>query len=698
MTTLRALGRPVARRAAGAVPAYGVAALLVVGVVLTLGLPALASGYGDRGWVWWVHAPVAAAAFGAPSFLLLRHDPRTRIGQLLGLVAVLLVVADAAGAWAWLTLVGDPGAVPAGGAALWLASVVWLPAYFLLPTVLLLLTPDGHLPGPRWRPALWLSVAAIVLTTLSNATSPYHVGDGTDTVIPDLPADATNPLTSARIHHALAWSPALLVAACVLAVSAVLLRRRRAAGRERRQLDIVAAGALATVLLMVVGLLTPAPWFLLVVAVALTPYPVALGVAAARHRLWDLDLVLRRSVVYGTVAAAIVVAYVVIIAALGQLLGATTGAPLLATAVVAAGAAPLQRRVQRGVDRRLYGDRADPAAVLERLSRHLVAPQEPAHGQQVLAGLAGDIASSLRLPRVRIITATGVVADAGKRRHSELRFPLRNAGLVVGELVVAAREPGRPLTRRDEATVRQVADYVAVVVASLGLTAAARASQERSVVAREEERRRLRRDLHDGLGPQLAAIALQLETVRDLAGGGRTQAGHLAETLRTQTRDLVGEVRQIVDDLRPLVLDDLGLATSLTQQAQRFASDRMLVEINVGDLPELSAAAEVAVLRLVAEAVANAARHGEPHTCRVDVHRLDDLLELVVTDDGHGFDTGSAAEGVGLGSMRERAWELGGTCSVESSPGAGTTVRALLPGVDTKAGPDRPGGSHGGAS
>lgn len=687
MTTLPALGRPVVRRVAGAAPAYGVAALLVAGVVLTLGLPALASGYGERGWVWWVHAPVAAAAFGVPSFLLLRHDPRSRIGQLLGLVAILLVVADAAGAWAWLTLVGDPGALPAGQAALWLASVLWLPAYFLLPTVLLLLTPDGHLPGPRWRPALWLSVAAIALTTLSNATAAYQVGDGADTVIPGMPADATNPLAWARLHDDLAWSPALLVAATVLAVSAMLFRRHRAAGRERRQLDIVALGALATVLLMVAGLLTPAPWYLLVVAVALTPYPVALAVAAARHRLWDLDLVLRRSVVYGTVAAVIVAAYIVVIAALGGVLGATTGAPLLATAVVAAGAAPLQRRVQRGVDRRLYGERADPAAVLEKLSRRLVAPQDPDHGEQVLTTLAADIAASLRLPHVRIITATGVVAEYGNRQNAELRFPLRHAGQVVGELVVAAREPRRPLTRRDETTVRQVADYVAVVVASLGLTAATQASQERSVVAREEERRRLRRDLHDGLGPQLAAIALQLEMVRDLAGGERTRAGRLAETLRTQARDVVGEVRQIVDDLRPPILDDLGLAASLTQQTQRFASDRLQVDIDVGELPQLSAAAEVAVLRLVSEAVANAARHGDPRTCRVDVHRVDDLLELVVTDDGQGFDTRSVTAGVGLASMRQRAWELGGTCSVESWPGAGTTVRALLPGVDTKARP-----------
>jgi signal transduction histidine kinase len=257
--------------------------------------------------------------------------------------------------------------------------------------------------------------------------------------------------------------------------------------------------------------------------------------------------------------------------------------------------------------------------------------------------------------------------------------------VVVGELTAGTREPGRNLSRRDQATLREVAGYAAIVVHALRLTGDLERSRERIVVAREEERRRLRRDLHDGLGPALAAIALQLEMVGDLAGGQGTPAGCLAGTLRDQLRTAIADVRRIVDDLRPAILDDLGLAEALRARANQFGADSGLhVHVDIGPVPPLSAAAEIAILRIAGEALANVSRHANAQQCQITLGSAGDLVELTVSDDGIGPPPADAPRrGVGLDSMRERATELGGSFTVEARPAGGTAggtmVRALLP-------------------
>jgi signal transduction histidine kinase len=200
-------------------------------------------------------------------------------------------------------------------------------------------------------------------------------------------------------------------------------------------------------------------------------------------------------------------------------------------------------------------------------------------------------------------------------------------------------------------------------------------------VAREEERRRLRRDLHDGLGPALAAIRLQLEMVADLAGGEGTPAGRLAETLRDQLRTAIAEVRRIVDDLRPAILDDLGLAEALRTRASHFATASGLhVPVDIGPVPPLSAAAEIAILRIAGEALANVSRHARAQQCEITLGTAGELAELTIGDDGTGPPpAGTPGRGVGLDSMQERATELGGSFTIEARPAGGTMVRALLP-------------------
>jgi two-component system, NarL family, sensor kinase len=673
-----AAGSRSRRRAGG--PAAVLAAVLAFGAAAGVALAAAGRG-SDAVWPYVVQGPVAAVAFGVPAVLVLRREARSVIGWLLGLVGLLLVAAQFATGWAWLALVGRPGSLPAGPAALWVASWLWLPGYFLLPTLLLLLAPDGRLPGDRWQPVGWLGIAAVVLATAQVAVSPYPRGPHAQVIIPGLPAGVANPLAWPGMPGLVRWSLVLMPVAIALSLAGLMVRWRRSAGLERQQLKAVVAGAVVTVILVGAAFAVPQPWYLIVVAAATVPYSAGLAVAALRYHLWDVDLVLRRSLVYAVLTACIVGAYVLAIVTLGGLLGRTIGAPLVATAVVALGAAPLLRRLQSAADHLLYGDRSDPAAAVSRLARRVQATEAGRDPDVLVSEVARDIARGLRLPFVRITTADGRTSAIGEQAGDVLRLPLVHGGVVVGELAASAREPGRDLSRRDEATLRDVAGYAAIVVHALRLTGDLERSRERIVVAREEERRRLRRDLHDGLGPALAAIRLQLEVVADLAGGQGTPAGGLAGTLRDQLRTAIADVRRIVDDLRPAVLDDLGLTEALRTRANQFATASGLhVRADIGPVPPLSAAAEIAILRIAGEALANVSRHAHAHQCQITLGTVGDLAELTIGDDGVGPPTaGAPRRGVGLDSMRERATELGGSFTIEARPGGGTLVRALLP-------------------
>src|SRR5262249_40300279 len=210
--------------------------------------------------------PVAAVAFGVPAVLVLRREAWSVIGWLLALVALLLVAAQFATDWAWLALVARPGSLPGGPAALWLAAWLWLPGAFLLPTLLLLLAPDGRLPGDRWKPVAWLGIAAIVLATAQVALSPYSHGPHAQVTIPGQPAGVTNPVAWSGGAGLVRWSVVLLPVAVALSLAGLVVRWRRSAGLERQQLKAVVAGAVATVVMVGAAFAVPQPWYLIVVA------------------------------------------------------------------------------------------------------------------------------------------------------------------------------------------------------------------------------------------------------------------------------------------------------------------------------------------------------------------------------------------------------------------------------------------------
>jgi signal transduction histidine kinase len=309
------------------------------------------------------------------------------------------------------------------------------------------------------------------------------------------------------------------------------------------------------------------------------------------------------------------------------------------------------------VDRLLYGDRADPYAALSRLGRRLEASLAP---ETVLPTVVEAVGQALKVPAVAIeLERDGrfeVAAKHGSAPGRPVALPVAHRGQPVGRLLVWPRSPGEDLT------------------------VALQRSQERLVSAREEERRRLRRDLHDGLGPLLGGVSLGLAGVRHRLRRDPEAAERMLQRLQEQLQTATGEVRRVVDGLRPPALDELGLVSALRERAAQFQHGPAGLSVMVEGpavLPSLPAATEVAAYRIALEALTNAARHAHARRC---VLRLvvDGALELQVCDDGRGIPAVHRS-GVGLASMRQRAREVGGTCTVDPEPGGGTRVTARLP-------------------
>ncbi|HEU4490839.1 MAG TPA: histidine kinase [Jiangellales bacterium] len=482
---------------------------------------------------------------------------------------------------------------------------------------------------------------------------------------------------------------ALVVIASLLTTTALGLSRLRGSRDplERQQVRwLVGTGTLAVAaglagwflpeVLLGTGL--PTGW----IGLAALPFVVGLGVAVTRYRLFDLDLVLNRGLVYGLLTASLVSVYLLVVTlAAGLMRGeTTTPAAIVATVVVALAVNPLRVALQRGVGRVLYGDRDDPYSALSRLGRRF----DLAGGVDLLPAVAEDVADALRVPYVvievrrldrRVVAGTRPRWLADDTDLAEL--PLVDRGERIGRLLLAPRAPGAPFSRADRRLLEDLARGVGAAVRELGLRADLQHSRERLVLAREEERRRLRRALHDELGPAIAGLGLRTEAARRLVRTDPTGASDVLTSVREGTQELVSDVRRLAYDLRPPALDDLGLAGALRQHAGTVDGPPVTVSA-AADLGALPAAVETAAYRIAVEAVANTVRHADARTCFVELTRLDGALQVTVTDDGSGPPSDVRA-GVGLTAMRERAAELGGTLRVAGGAEGGTTVVATLP-------------------
>jgi signal transduction histidine kinase len=414
--------------------------------------------------------------------------------------------------------------------------------------------------------------------------------------------------------------------------------------------------------------------------------PISITVSVLRYRLWDIDLVFNRALVYGALTAIVVGLYVLVVGALGALFQGQ-GSPLLAvvaTGLVALLFQPLRHRLQRGINRLMYGERDDPYTVVARLGERLGATLAP---EVVLPAIVQTVKDALRLPYAAITLKQGgdfvVAAASGTPVDDPLRLALTYRGDTVGELILAPRAPGESFTPADRRLLDGLAHQAGVAVHAVRLTTDLQRARERLVTTREEERRRLRRDLHDGLGPQLASQTLTLDAIDRLLERDPAGARRLLADLKGQSETAVRDIRRLIYGLRPPALDDLGLVAALDQDAAQYRDAGLQIAVEVpAPLPALPAAVEAAAYRIAQEAVTNVVRHAGARHCQVrltlEPGAPNSSLRLEVADDGRGLSAERRA-GIGLQSMRERAEELGGRLTVERRPGSGTRVIATLP-------------------
>jgi signal transduction histidine kinase len=409
--------------------------------------------------------------------------------------------------------------------------------------------------------------------------------------------------------------------------------------------------------------------------------PVFTYIAILRYRLYDIDVVINRTLVYVILSACIVGLYVLTVVALGALFQARGNlvVSLLATGLVAVLFQPLRGRLQRVVNRLMYGERDDPYAVLSRLGQRLEAALAP---DAALNTVVQTVAQALKLPYAEISLKQGdgfvTAARYGDPADETVTLPLTYGAELVGRLNLAPRAPGEEFSASDRRLLEDLARQAGVAAHAARLTADLQRSRERLVTAREEERRRLRRDLHDGLGPQLAAQTLKVGSARSLYGRDPAAADALLSELEANMEAAISDIRRLVYNLRPPALDELGLDGAIRESAAQYSTNGLKISVDTPKaLPSLPAAVEVAAYRIVQEALTNVVRHAAASECVIRLG-LDGELELEITDDGVGLPEDRGA-GVGLSSMRERAVELGGTCVVEPSLPEGTRVLARLP-------------------
>jgi signal transduction histidine kinase len=622
-----------------------------------------------------------------PGALLLGRLPRHPVAWVLTVGGLLWAFDGLAGSWLVNATAQSP---PLPGASL--AFFVFVRAGSLLLIVLpllLVLFPDGRLPSGWWGRAAVLSLASTALLPVSLMFVPSDVAErqAGEPLGPEFAGIDVDPL-SIPLPDGL-WSAVLSVAYLLVPISLlvpliVVVRRYRAAtGVRRLQLRwlLWAAGVDALVVLVAFSVSDAAAGVLLILAVALTSGAVV--VAITQYRLYDVDPLLSGTLAYGGLAAGVVVLDLLVVRVAGSAVDERESA-LLALFVVTLVYAPLRARGWDWARRRMRGERDDPYAVLATVASALERTDD---ADDQMAAVVHTIRSAFRSPfaRCEIVQPDGerLVVEDGAPGESTVRLPISYRGEEVGYLELAPSRTSR-LNARDQALLGDVLRQAAAATRATRLARELQASREALVVAREEERRRLRRDLHDGLGPSLAGVRLRIETARNLTPSDPVRADGVLREATEQVVGIVQDVRRLVHDLRPPTLDELGLVGAVDQLAQRLsgADDGLRVDVHGDHDMTVPAAVEVAAYRIVSEALANVVRHSGASTCSVGLTQTLDAthrwLLLEVVDDGGGVPEDAVA-GVGLASLRERAAELGGRVLIESAAEGGTRVRAWLP-------------------
>lgn len=584
--------------------------------------------------------------------------------------------------WGWpLVMDALGGRWVAYDAVGFLITSIGIVGLLLLPFVF----PDGRFV-PRWT--RWVAVLMAGDLLLSSA------GASPTSTLPDAIAAPTRAI--------------LLLAEIAVLCYAVLHRFRRVSTPEQRRQTRLVGAALLTILVcfLALGLVqsllpdrgTPVVWVELtgtaLLSIGFAVLPLAVAVAVLRHGLWGAPPVLRRALALTVVSAVALGIYAVIVVGVAAALGREGEAvgPAIAAAVVALLVEPLRRRAMSWVTRLSVGDRDDAGRAVLRLARIASEALDP---EETVPALLRAVREAVRSPGAELV-GSGVDATHGVvPANGCWEGPLSHHGQAVGILRVAPRSAGDAFDRQDHRLLTDVARSAALAVHAVRqhadlqrLADDLQTSRARLVAAREEERRRLRRDLHDTIGPTLAGQVLRLETTRDLVTRDPDRAVDLLDRAIAESETALSDVKRVVNGLRPPALDDAGLEQALRQRVAGL-SGRVVVRPPCPPLPPLPAAVEVAAFHIASEAISNSLQHAPGATCWTGLSIDDDHLVVTVEDDGPGIASRDLSRrGNGLASMVERAAELGGTVHLgERATGGGTVVTVSLPLGDTGRGP-----------
>jgi len=552
-------------------------------------------------------------------------------------------------------------------------------------TLFFLLFPNGRLV-PRW---IGLIIPLVIIQAVSIVVPP------------------TSPFSQNNVPGWLNGLLSLMIYGTII-FSQVYRYIRMSTPLQRQQTKWVAFAIITVVTgFIVFGLLfnvlfpelnqpdTPYILITLVYPLTLLLLPISVGIAILRYRLWDIDIIIKRTLVYGLLTAFVIGMYVLVVGYLGAVFR-TNGnliISLIATAIVAVLFQPLRDFLQRGINRLLYGQRDEPYVVLASLGQRLKTTLDP---DAVLPTIVATVKEALKLSyaaiEVKDGTAMVLAAASGTTPTNEARrLPLVYQGEFVGILLIAPRGRDDTLTPSDVSLLDDLTHQIGNAVHTVrltsdlqGLTRDLQRSRERLITAREEERRRLRRDLHDGLGPMLSAILLKVGLIRTFHRRDPETTDILLNQLEAEIESVISDIRRLVYNLRPPALDELGLVGAIREYIGRFSTESQshgaMIRITL-ETPEvlspLPAAVEVAAYRIVQEALTNVIRHAHAQSCHVRF-LVEGVFHIEVSDDGKGLTEADRA-GVGLTSMRERAEELGGTLMIRNAVPRGTQITARLP-------------------
>jgi signal transduction histidine kinase len=626
--------------------------------------------------------------FLAVGFLVARRQPRNVIGWLLLAVGVLLPLSNVSSYYS-ADAQYAPGAFPAPGFVSNVAVVLGQPILGLLITAFLVF-PDGRLRSRRWLPFVALGIVSNVMATLAAIVDPRVLNGSTIT--------SAGPLASTL--EALGWIGLLLTG--VAGVVSMFLRYRRGSTEVKHQLRWIFVGVFASVAgLWIATALNAFAIPLLTLAIVL---PATIGFAVLKYRLYDIDLVISRAVVYGALAIIIAAVYVGLVVGIGSIVGRGTGANLIlslvATAIVALAFQPARARLQRAANRLVYGKQATPYEVLSEFSHRVAETYASEELLPRMARVLGEgtgaeraavwlkIEDELRrvaewpdgrssLPQsVAVAGQTLPSLDAGRT------VAVRHGEELLGALTISKRA-GEALTPIEEKLLNDLATQAGLVLKNAGLNQELllrlqelRASRQRLVTAQDEERRRLERNLHDGAQQQLVALKIRLGLVEALTVKDPLRAQATLAELKADTDEALDNLRDLARGIYPPLLADRGLAEALHAQARKAT---VPVHVDADGVARYSQEVEAAVYFCCLEALQNVQKYARATNVTVRLREEDGRLHLEVQDDGTGFDPGLARKGTGLQNMQDRLDALGGTLVVRSSVGKGTSLRADLP-------------------